>query len=694
MEENKTNTNVTGQINPKLAIGLLIGFALLTAGYLIYEIGSFNDEDMFSFTNLANSINQGTPVGDKATNETLKGIKKFSDEQDFKNFLAEASLKTGYGLNYGGGLESGIALDATAPASNAANKSASTGTVAERVSETNVQVAGIDEPDIIKTDGKNIYYSPENQYYRNISGKRIWEDNVAVSGGAVNYPAAQMGKTDVIAAFPPDQLAEVSSVPLSGNLLLSNGVLAVFSNNLIYGYDVSDPKQPKEKWKIRLEDNNELVDSRLYNGRIYLVSKTRIDTYHPCPIKPLSIQDSPLIVQCGEIYHPEANFSPDVIYNAMVIDPASGNVEKTLSFVGSSGNSLIYMSKEAIFVTWPYSGDYTRFFYDFLAEKGENLVPSYFVEKVAKLVDYDLSQQAKYTEIEAILSNYRNSLNDDERLKFDNELQNRITDFAKTHRRDLERTGIIKIDVPEFGIGASGSVPGNPLNQFAIDEFDNHLRVATTVGGGWGMFGSGESANDVYVLDKNLVESGSIKDLGLGERIYAARFAGKLGYLVTFKQTDPFFVIDLSNPRQPELKGELKIPGYSSYLHPINENTVLGIGKEDWKVKISLFDVSLPSQPKEYSKYSLDEYWTEVENTHHAFLLDAKNQLFFLPGSKGGYIFSYKNNVLELKKAVSGIAAKRAVYLDDFLYIAGDDRIVVLSEQNFEKVNEISLKVK
>lgn len=699
MEENKTDKNATGQINFKLAVGLLAAFSAAVAGYLIYEIGATSDQAMFSFTNLVNGINSGQPLGDKVANETLKGIAKFADEQDFKNFLAEAALKSGgSGYGYGGGA---MSADAIAPTANTSLKEESTGAAAAarddsaaaaRASETNVQVAGIDEPDLVKTDGKNIYYSPENQYYWSRGGQIVWDENGVGSGKTESVPMAPAGETDVIGAFPPDKLAKLSAVPLSGDLLLSGGTLAVFSNNLIYGYSVADPKSPKEIWKIRLEDNNELVDSRLYNGRIYLVSKTRIDTYHPCPIKPLSAGGTAMIIQCGDIYHPEANFAVDSIYNAMIINPATGSVEKTLSFTGSAGSSLVYMSEAAIYVTWPYSGDYTQFFYDFLVQKGADLVPDYVIGKIAKLAGYDISQQAKLMEIQTVIQNYRSSLNDDERLKFDNETQNRMVDFAKANRRNLERTGIVKIGLPDFSIAASGSVPGNPLNQFAFDEYKNHLRVAVTVDGGWGVLGSmGESANDIYVLDSALNQSGAVQDLALGERIYAARFVKELGYLVTFKQTDPFFIIDLSDPRKPEVKGELKIPGFSSYLHPISGNLVLGIGQEDWKVKISLFDVSLASQPKEIAKYGLNEYWTEIQNNHHAFLLDSKNQLFFVPGSKGGYVFSYKNNALELKKAVSGITAKRAVYLDDFLYIIGDDKIVVLSEQNFEKVNELAL---
>jgi uncharacterized secreted protein with C-terminal beta-propeller domain len=278
-------------------------------------------------------------------------------------------------------------------------------------------------------------------------------------------------------------------------------------------------------------------------------------------------------------------------------------------------------------------------------------------------------------------------------LRIDNEIENRMADYYQDHKRDLETTGIIKIGLDEFEITASGNVPGKPLNQFSLDEYNDDLRIATTVGEGFrfGFGGTRESANDVYVLDGNLNKKGALQDLGLEERIYSARFIEDKGYLVTFRQIDPFFVIDLSDPMKPELKSELKIPGYSSYLHPITKDKILGIGKEGSKVKISLFDVSNPENPLEVDKYTLDEYWSDILDTHHAFLLDSKHQVFFLPGRRGGYIFSYKNNNLELRRAVSEIAARRAIYLDDFLYIIGDNKIVVLNEINWEEVNELEL---
>ena len=165
-----------------------------------------------------------------------------------------------------------------------------------------------------------------------------------------------------------------------------------------------------------------------------------------------------------------------------------------------------------------------------------------------------------------------------------------------------------------------------------------------------------------------------------------------MAYVVTFRQIDPFYVLDLSNPSKPELKGELKIPGYSSYLHPLTNDSILGIGKEGSKVKLSLFDVSDPSDPQEVSKYMLDEYWSEAVNNHHAFLLDKKHGIFFIPGGKGAYIFSYDDNKLTLTKALSKTGIKRALYIDDYLYIIGNTEISVINENDWTEVNNLELE--
>jgi uncharacterized secreted protein with C-terminal beta-propeller domain len=318
------------------------------------------------------------------------------------------------------------------------------------------------------------------------------------------------------------------------------------------------------------------------------------------------------------------------------------------------------------------------------------------IVKVTKLNSYDISDSAKLLELQTIMDQYLASLDQDVKLKLENDLQNSVDKYLKEHKRELESTMINKINLNDFTLSATGSVPGTLLNSFSMDEFANNLRVATTTANNvWGLpinISNTESVNDVYVLDQKLNNVGNVLDMGAGERIYSVRFIGDQGYVVTFRETDPFYVLDLSSPTNPKKVGELKIPGYSSYLHPVSEDLILGIGKEDENVKLSLFDVSDPSKPTEIAKYNLKEYWSDILSTHHAFLMDDQHQVFFIPGSTGGYIFSYAQNKLELVKAVDSISAQRAIYINDNMYIIGQDKIVVLDEKTWERVKEFSLR--
>jgi uncharacterized secreted protein with C-terminal beta-propeller domain len=602
----------------------------------------------------------------------VERIERFSSEEDFKRYLEEAEFRY-EALTILGGARARARAIPEAPLLEFEAK----GVIPERVSETTVQVIGIDEPDIVKTNGKEIYFSSGRSYY----WQRFWEI----------HPSKISGQIKVIKAFPPGDLKTLTKIDKRGDLLLKEDILVIFSGNEILGYDISDPKSPKEKWNFELESNNFVVGARLYKDKIYLVLQTRIDTSKPCPIQPLSIKGTPLEIKCTDIYHPVVTIPVDVTYTAMTINPVSGKIEEKVSFVGTSSLSVVYMSKEALYITYSFYESIISFFSDFLKKECQDIVPSWVINKLEKLEGYDISDAAKMMEFEIIMQRFQASLSDDERLRIENELENRMEKYFKEHVRDFEITGIVKISLDKFEVSATGNVPGRPLNQFSLDEYQGFLRIATTIGEGfwWYFAPTGESVNDVYVLDKNLNTVGSIQNLGLRERIYSVRFIEDKGYIVTFRQIDPFFVLDLSNPKNPELKGELKIPGYSSYLHPITKDKILGIGKEGSKVKISLFDVADPQNPTEIDKYTLDEYWSDILNTHHAFLLDKKHKIFFLPGSKGGYIFSYKGNQLRLTRAVSGISARRAIYINDYLYIIGENKIVVLNEIDWEKVNEL-----
>ena len=195
-------------------------------------------------------------------------------------------------------------------------------------------------------------------------------------------------------------------------------------------------------------------------------------------------------------------------------------------------------------------------------------------------------------------------------------------------------------DIHKFGIGdevrttyeASGRIPGRLLNQFSMSEFQGDLRLASTDDA------TQESA--VTVLrqkDAVLEQIGGVGGLGKTERIYAVRFLGDRGYVVTFRQTDPLYVVDLADPTKPTVTGELKIPGYSAYLHPIGDHRLLGIGQDATEqgrvqgTQLSLFDVSDPANPKRLANATLPFSQSEAEYDHHAFLWWAKTGLAMVP---------------------------------------------------------------
>jgi hypothetical protein len=183
---------------------------------------------------------------------------------------------------------------------------------------------------------------------------------------------------------------------------------------------------------------------------------------------------------------------------------------------------------------------------------------------------------------------------------------------------------------------SSGAVPGTLLNQFSLSEQGRVLRAATTVG-------FGPDAESVVTTlehrDGHLLARGQVGGLGRGERIYAVRFIGDAGYVVTFRQTDPLYTLDLSDPDNPRVVGELKIPGYSAYLHPIGEDLLLGIGQEatdDGRVQglqLSLFDISDLAHPARLQKAQIGERWSHsaAEWDHHAFLWWPATKLAVLP---------------------------------------------------------------
>ena len=193
---------------------------------------------------------------------------------------------------------------------------------------------------------------------------------------------------------------------------------------------------------------------------------------------------------------------------------------------------------------------------------------------------------------------------------------------------------------------SSATLKGHLLNQFSMDEHKGYFRVVTTEGNTWD--DKKPSENNLFILDENLNTTGSVEGLAKGERIYSARFMGDKAYMVTFRETDPLFVIDVANPAAPKVLGELKIPGFSNYLHPLDDNHLIGFGYETvaeknpqggepliltMGMKISLFDVTDFHNPKEKDTEIIGGRGTysQIQYDHKALFQHEERNLYGFP---------------------------------------------------------------
>lgn len=281
-----------------------------------------------------------------------------------------------------------------------------------------------------------------------------------------------------------------------------------------------------------------------------------------------------------------------------------------------------------------------------------------------------------------------------------------------------------KIEGTKIAYKGKGTVPGYPLNQFSMDEYQGYFRIATTL---W----QGEtSQNNLFILDKDMKLAGELKGLAPGETIYAARFMGERGYLVTFETMDPLFAIDLSNPRAPKVLGELKIPGFSNYLHPLDAKHLLGIGQDTTLrqegdrefvmtkgLKLAIFEVGDINKPLE--KYSVvlgdSGSWSEALYDHKAvflhdgvlalpaaltqnegFGLEFLGALFFkLDLEKGireiGRVTHLSGPITEEMSFWPGGEVRRVVQIEDFYYTLSDKKVMAHHKEDLGQVAEIEL---
>jgi uncharacterized secreted protein with C-terminal beta-propeller domain len=285
---------------------------------------------------------------------------------------------------------------------------------------------------------------------------------------------------------------------------------------------------------------------------------------------------------------------------------------------------------------------------------------------------------------------------------------NRLPDPNAQPER-VAHTEVHKLTMPTRGRPAhvaSGVVEGTLLNQYSMSEHDGRLRIVTTTAGTsaprrWPWDAppqAGVSETFVRVLaqrDHTLTEVGQVGGLGKDERVYAVRFVGETGYVVTFRQTDPLYTVDLSDPTRPRVVGELKIPGFSTYLHPVGKDQLIGVGESGDRpgLQVSLFDVADPARPARIAQYQVTGGSSEAEQDPHAFLYWEKTGSIVLPvrdpepaGSDRALVLKLTGNALTEQGSVAHRGAatgptplRRALVIGDSLWTVSDAGVMSTS---------------
>lgn len=514
-------------------------------------------------------------------------------------------------------------------------------------SRTNNQVEGVEESDIIKTDGKYMY----------ILRSKILEGKVEK-------------EVSIVEAYPADDMKLKSNIALPKEVF--NGSLHILSNKLILLYDINangtlqsvikiydktDITNPKLIREITYSGKR--LSDRLINNQLYLVT-----------------EKSPYSNKIGYKEIDKIN-SSDV--EEPIIKDSLDNNENKINY-----NDIKYC-------------------------------PGIPTENFITIASVDLNQMSQKSISRTILASSGNMYVSEKNL------------YISGYNLKDEKTLFFKFALNNGAISlvGTGETPGMLLNQFSMDEYNENFRAATT------NRKENITENNLYVFDKNMNITGKLEGLAKGEKIYSSRFMRDKAYIVTFKQVDPLFVIDLSDSKNPKVLGELKIPGFSTYLHPYDENTLIGFGQNTVEVnekgreftrtegiKISMFDISDFNNPKEIHKFIIGKSGTysELLNNHKALLYSKEKNIFGFPitviNDKGqgffdgaqiyniskekgfelmGEISSSTDNTLsKSKEGVYSAQIKRLMFIEDNIYFITNQSIKIAKlkdMKNFKVLN-------
>lgn len=489
------------------------------------------------------------------------------------------------GLEFAGpyGIEGGTGM-ATAARPVTADAAAGEGTTAggrtgsssaPGFSGTNVQEDGVDEPDIVKTDGSRIFHITRDHSDGRtlLRGLRVTPDGLRLAGvlafdqarardmfltggrllviGDTYRSDAVWATVWVVDAADPAAMRILWSQEVEGGYVsarMIDGVARLVVHTGTKGpRPAAEPRDSSEEEKRRATEENRRAIAR--STLDDWVPQTRVVDYRGS--RPVVRQGR--ACQCDQTLHSTDEFSGFGQVTVLTIDPANPSIRETAAVQGGAG--IVYASRQSLYVA---TAEWRR----------------------------DASDRT-------------------------------LDQTTSLHRFALPRG-----DAARYV--ASGEVRGYPLNQFSMSEHDGHFRIATTE---FRDRDRSESFVSVFRQDGDrLVQVGQVGGLGHGERIFAVRFLGTTGYVVTFRQVDPLYVVDVADPTRPRVVGELKIAGYSAYLHPMADGYLMGVGQDATEegrtqgTQVSVFDVRDPSRPTRVQQRSLAGAHSVAEFDHHAFL--------------------------------------------------------------------------
>ena len=659
-------------------------------------------------------------------------LKKFESMDEIVEFLNKQ--QSGQNNNYmaktfGGGTRTMAAMEMVgAPMADMAGSVSGGSDGATDYSQTNVQVIGVDEADFVKNDDKYIY---------TLSGTNLV----------------------IVNAYPAENAKVLSETEIKGNptnMFINDNKLIIFSNDneQIYRiakydfmprprhtqsthvmiYNIEDKEDPELIKDFSLNGN--YYQSRMIGNHIYFIVNENVYHYNNFVDLPM-IRENGKALMSPEIYYfdnPEQNYNFVTVSSLNVDDD---EIESKSYMMGYS--NTLYVSLENIYITYQknvpynYRGNEEERFTEVILP----ILPKNTRDIILNVLNTEKESYTRWNKISDAMEEMYNRMDEDDQEYIIDEIAEKVQEYEIKREIDRRKTVIQKINIDNGKItyDTKGEVPGHLHNQFSLDEYEGNLRVATTVQA----WGRGESIlyNNVYVLDDDLDVIGQIEDIAPDESIYSTRFLGDRLYMVTFKRIDPFFVISLKDPKNPEILGKLKIPGYSDYLHPYDENTIIGIGKEtegnQWGgistagVKIALFDVSDVNNPEEIDKIEIGSQGTDSEalHEHKAFLFDKKRNLLVIPVREvkerriydpvynyyrnrvwqGAYVFEVTKDDIDKKGKITHMESiqdehyyyqtphtvRRSLFMDNVLYTISGAMIKANEIDDLDEIKEIEL---